>query len=164
MVLEGVEQKPLKFHLDDRGYVYEIVRHTDEIFRAGEFRQLTFSHLFPGAIKAFHFHRKQTDWVACVQGNVRLVLADFREFWNDGKGIEGRESLLRQKVVPKQFFLGEKNPVFLRIPKGIWHGYCALGHQPASIMYVTDQVYDPSDEYRVPWDFFGKELWEIQNK
>jgi len=164
-LINGVELKNLNVFLDDRGYLYEMMRSTDKIFDNSKIKQTTFSHLFPGAVKAFHYHKEQTDWVVCVEGNVKLMLADFRPFLKKGiNSIEGMEEKLKKEIIPHAFYLGERKPVLIKIPKGVWHGYTAVGGKPASIIYFTDQEYNLNDEYRIPWNFFGKELWEVENK
>ncbi|MFH1588612.1 MAG: dTDP-4-dehydrorhamnose 3,5-epimerase family protein [Candidatus Diapherotrites archaeon] len=164
-MIKGVEVKDLKIFLDDRGYLYEITRFNDKIFNGEKIKQTTFSHLFPDAVKAFHYHKNQTDWVVCVEGNVKLIMVDFREHLKKGiASVEGKEEELRNKLVPVVYYLGERKPMLIKVPKGVWHGYTAVGGKPASIIYFTDQVYNSEDEHRIPWDFFGKKLWEVENK
>jgi dTDP-4-dehydrorhamnose 3,5-epimerase len=163
-LIDGVEKKDLSVFLDDRGYLYEILRFNDKIFEGAKFEQITFSHLFPGVVNGFHYHKKQTDWIVCAEGNVRVVLVDFRKHIPAGDGVEGREHELKKVLVPEIHFIGERKPLLLKVPKGVWHGYSAVGNKPASIIYVTDCTYDPNDEFRVPWDFLGKSIWEVENK
>ncbi len=53
----------------------------------------------------------------------------------------------------------------MRIPNGVAHGCRNLGRDPASIIYFTDRHFasDPAecDEGRLPWDFLGKEVWDV---
>jgi dTDP-4-dehydrorhamnose 3,5-epimerase len=164
-LIKDVEVKNLNVFLDDRGYLFEMMRSSDKIFGKAKIKQTTFSHLFPDAVKAFHYHENQTDWVVCVEGNVKLILVDFRSWIKKGiTSIKGLEKEVLEKSIPKIFYLGERKPSLIKIPKGVWHGYTAVGGKPASIIYFTDQTYDLKDEHRIPWDFFGKQLWDVENK
>ena len=72
-IIEGVIVRDLVTHLDERGFFREIIRKTDDFFREG-FGQWSHSLMFNGVIKAWHFHRIQTDWWY-VAGGVALGLA-----------------------------------------------------------------------------------------
>lgn len=141
--LKGVELKELRTFLDDRGSLFEFVKNSEI---KDNILQVTVSRIFPEAIKAFHLHKKQTDWVCCLAGHVKLVL-----FSNDGSA----------KI---EFFLGERKNLLVKIPPEIWHGYKVIGNEPAVILYCTNKEYDPSDEHRRAWNFFGTEVWETKNK
>ncbi len=60
-MINGVVVNNLNVFLDDRGYLYEMMRSSDNIFGGEKILQTTFSHLFPGAVKAFHYHKNQID-------------------------------------------------------------------------------------------------------
>jgi len=42
----------------------------------------------------------------------------------------------------------------VRVPGGFWHGFRALGSEPARLVYFTNRLYDAGspDELRRPWD------------
>jgi dTDP-4-dehydrorhamnose 3,5-epimerase len=42
--------------------------------------------------------------------------------------------------------------VMLKIPIGVYHGYKTVGVEPSLLINFPDQLYDPSDEYRAPYD------------
>jgi dTDP-4-dehydrorhamnose 3,5-epimerase len=115
--------------------------------------QLNYSTLQPGAIKAFHVHRRQTDvWFVPPEDRVLLILVDVRE----GSPTEGQES---------RWVLGDGRAALVRIPPGVAHGCRNLGTQLARILYLTDLEFDPDpqrcDEGRLPWDYVGGEVWEL---
>jgi len=60
-MLDGLKILPLTQHCDDRGRVMEILRKDDPHFVG--FGQAYFSSIYPGVIKAWHAHEKQTDYV-----------------------------------------------------------------------------------------------------
>lgn len=141
-----IETKTLNIFLDDRGYLFEALRKDDKLF-SGIFGQVTVSTIFPGVIKAWHRHYKQTDYTFCVSGNLKLLLAQEK-----GASVE-----------IKEFYLGEKKPLLVKIPPGIWHGYTPLGNKKATIVYLTDTTYNPNDEERKDWRAFG-DVWAVKNK
>ena len=114
--------------------------------------QINYSTIEPGAIKAFHLHRVQTDvWYVPPEDRVLLVLADAR----DGAESEAQ----RMRLV-----LGDTRSALVRIPPGVAHGCRNIGRAPARIVYFTDVLFsaDPqtTDEGRLAWDWLGAEIWE----
>ena len=74
----GVEFKSLVTHPDERGFFRELVRDTDDFFKAG-FAQWSHSKMAKHTVKAWHFHHKQTDWWYVPIGVAQVVLYDNRE-------------------------------------------------------------------------------------
>ncbi len=65
---------------------------------------------FPGVIKAWHFHKIQTDYFCCIAGRARLVLYDPRE------GSPTRGAVM-------EFLLGPDNLSLVVIPPEVYHGF-----------------------------------------
>lgn len=150
--IDGVEVKNLIKHVDDRGFFMEILRDDDELL--SRFGQASMSLSYPGVIKAFHYHKLQDDLWFFPKGNAQVVLYDMRE---DSPTYK----------VTNVFYMGENNPILVKIPKGVAHGYRVLGNEPAIIVYFTTESYrrNEPDEYRIPWD--DKEIgfdWTTQNR
>jgi dTDP-4-dehydrorhamnose 3,5-epimerase len=155
-VIDGVALLPLTRHTDDGGSLTELVRLTDG-HAAGldgfSVRQVNFSELAPGAIKAFHLHVRQTDvWYVPPRDRMLIVLLDARQ----GSKTEGA----RMRLV-----LGDGASRLLRIPPGVAHGVRNVGTEIGRIVYFTDLHFsaEPSscDEGRLPWDFAGADVWEM---
>ena len=137
MPITDVYLKPLVTHSDDRGFFMEILRETDPFFT--RFGQSSVSLMYPGAVKAWHWHKRQDDIWFFASGMAQVGLHDLRE-----------ESPSQGQT--ETYFLGEQNRQVLYIPHGVAHGYRPLGTHPAVLVYHTTQVYDPSDELRIAWD------------
>jgi dTDP-4-dehydrorhamnose 3,5-epimerase len=138
-MIDGVEITELAVHSDDRGFLMEVVKKGNPLFK--EVAQTTYTEAYPGVIKAFHWHRKQTDiWFFC-RGMAEVVLYDLR----DDSPTRGEKNV---------FIMGERAPRLLSIPPGVAHGYRVLGNEPASLFYHTTEAYDPRnpDEERIPHD------------
>ena len=136
-MIDGVKLKKLKVIPDERGFLMEMLRDDDEFFQ--KFGQVYLTVAYPGVVKGWHYHRKQTDHFVCVKGMLKVALYDDRQ----GSPTRGQVN---------EFFLGEQNPALLVIPKGVLHGMKGVGVEPALLINVPDQVYDYADpdEFRVP--------------
>src|SRR5579872_6182741 len=69
-LINGVVVHPCSLWPDDRGYFLEIMRlgKGPAAHFPAETTQISSAISYPGAIKAFHFHRHQTDFWAPVAG------------------------------------------------------------------------------------------------
>ena len=75
--IEGVVIKNLRVIPDERGWLMEILRCDDPQFL--QFGQVYLSTAFPNVVKAWHYHKKQTDNFTCVKGMMKVALYDARE-------------------------------------------------------------------------------------
>src|SRR6059036_2684255 len=154
--IEGVEIVELKRFGDDGGNFTELVRANEgraEALRDFTVHQVNYSEVEPGVIKAFHVHTRQTDvWFVPPSDRMLVVLLDVRK----GSRTEGA----RQRVV-----LGNGASRLLLIPAGVAHGVRNLADRTGRIVYFTDLHFSPEpatcDEGRLPWDFAGKDVWEV---
>ena len=116
-------------------------------------RQINYSEVEPGAIKAFHLHARQTDvWYVPPSDRCLMILVDVRT----GSPTEG---------VSQRLTLGAGASRLVRIPPGVAHGVRNLGGAPARLIYFVDHHFSPDpatcDEARLPWDYLGSDVWEI---
>ena len=134
--IEGVIIKKLKVIPDERGFLMEMLRCDDDFFR--KFGQVYLSVAYPGVVKGWHYHKKQTDHFTVVKGMLKVVLYDKRE----ASPTKGQVN---------EFFVGDKNPVLIVIPPMVAHGVKGLGNEPGYLVNVPDQPYDYDnpDEYRI---------------
>jgi len=150
-MIEGVRLKELKPIPDERGRVMEILRADDELFE--KFGQVYMTTAYPGVVKAWHYHKLQTDNMAVIKGMMKIALYDAR-----------KDSPTCGEV--NEFFLGEHNFKLIRIPKMVYHGFKCVGQEEAIVINVPTQPYDHKhrDEYRldpyenkIPYDWRLKE-------
>jgi dTDP-4-dehydrorhamnose 3,5-epimerase len=114
--------------------------------------QVSAAYNYPGAIKAFHYHCRQSDCFTPVAGLLQIALVDLRK----GSPTFG----LRNTI-----YSGALRPWQVLIPPGVGHGYKVLGIEPALLVYATSRFYDPQDEGRIPYN--DPEInydWETQHK
>lgn len=137
--IEDVWVKRLVVHPDERGRLMEILRSDDDGFR--KFGQVYMTTTYPGVVKAWHLHKIQDDNFCCVSGMVKLVLFDDRA-----------DSPTRGSV--KEYFIGDHNPLLVRVPPGVLHGWKCISESEAIVINASTEPYDPEapDEYREPFD------------
>jgi dTDP-4-dehydrorhamnose 3,5-epimerase len=154
--IEGVRIVELKRHADDGGSMTELARLMDgrpEALADFTVRQVNYSEMAPGALKAFHLHQRQTDvWYVPSSDRLLIVLLDVRK--------HSRTEGMRMRVM-----LGNGASRLLVIPPGVAHGARNLGAETGRIIYFTDVHFsaEPSacDEGRLPWDFAGPDVWDM---
>ncbi len=135
-MIEGVKVKKLKVIPDERGRLMEMLRCDDDLFI--DFGQTYMTTAYPGVVKGWHYHKKQTDNFVVVKGMMKVVLYDSRE-----------ESSTYKEV--NEFFMGEHNPMLLQIPTFVFHGFKCVSEVEAICINVPTHPYnyDQPDEYRV---------------
>lgn len=152
--IDNVVYQSLKKSRSLEGWFMEHMRLSESLVEGlqtpFELRQLSVSKALPKRINAFHLHPKATqDELWCViEGTLKVWLVDIRQ---DSKTCG----------VKRSFLLSGEEPALLYIPSGVAHGYKA-GDQGALLLYAMNAQFNASDpnEGRLPWNYFGKELWE----
>ncbi len=150
-MIEGVRIKTLKVICDERGRLMEILRSDDELFT--KFGQVYMTTAYPGVVKAWHYHKYQTDNMSVVKGIMKIVLYDDRE----GSKTKGELN---------QFFVGEHNPILVSIPEMVYHGFKCISETEAIVINIPTNIfnYKQPDEYRIdphkndiPYDWSRKD-------
>jgi dTDP-4-dehydrorhamnose 3,5-epimerase len=152
--IAGVEITPLRLWPDDRGYFLEVARFGQGLVAGFETSQTQVSAAwsYPGTVKAFHYHLRQTDFWVPAKGMFQVALVDLRK---DSATFGLRNTL----------YIGSLRPWQLLVPPGIGHGYKVIGEDAGMLVYVTNRHYDPQDEGRLPHDHPGINYdWETQHK
>ena len=150
----GVWYRPLKKHRALEGDFMELLRCTDGQVEGLPVtfapRQFSCSSAAPGRINAFHLHPKEEqDEIWCTMAGSLLVwLVDVRA---ESPTCGNRWCQL----------LSAEEPGLLYIPAGVAHGYRA-GVDGAMLFYAINVQFNPTvpNEGRLPWDYWGAELWE----
>jgi dTDP-4-dehydrorhamnose 3,5-epimerase len=136
-MLPGIVVKPLKRFADERGFFTEIMRGDwVEVFQEG-IVQANMSYSYPGMVRAWHRHeRGQVDHFLAVKGALKICAYD-----DETREID---EIVSSVEVPQ----------VVRIPGHYWHGFKAVGNEPAVLVYFVNRLYDYSDpdEIRRPWN------------
>ncbi len=98
----------------------------------------------PGSVRAWVFHRRQSDRLACTNGSFKVVLYDVRP----GSPTYGKLNVLD---------VGAANRLLVTIPPLVIHGVQNVGDVTASFVNMPTRAYDPAnpDKARLPKDHPG---------
>lgn len=152
--IDGVKAVDLKLFTDDGGEFTELVRLKGNKIKAlPEFtvKQISWSRMLPGTVKAFHLHHRQADlWFVSPFDRLLVGLADLRK--------DSPTYNVKMRLV-----LGGGASKLLYIPKGVAHGAGNIWSSPMTLVYFTDQEFSAlnPDEGRLPYDLFGEDFWKI---
>lgn len=147
-MISGVEIKKLKALPDERGRLMEILRSDDDLFL--QFGQIYMTTGYPGVVKAWHYHKKQWDNFCVLKGMLKVVLYDGRE-----------DSPTKGELM--ELFMGDFNPILVRIPPQVFHGFKCISEQEAILINIPTETYnyDSPDEFRIhPHDNDIPYSWE----
>jgi dTDP-4-dehydrorhamnose 3,5-epimerase len=137
-MLKGIKIKHLNRFPDERGFFTEIMRKDwKDLFGNDSIAQANLSLTFPSVIRAWHRHLKgQTDYFIALKGIIKICAYD-----------EKTEEL-------NEIISSGQNLQAVRMPGHYWHGFKALGNEPATLLYFTTNLYDYNspDEERRPWN------------
>jgi dTDP-4-dehydrorhamnose 3,5-epimerase len=153
-LIDGVAIQPLTIWPDDRGYFAEVFRFGRGLVESypSATTQVSCALSYPGTIKAFHYHRRQTDFWAPLVGMFQVALVDLRR---DSRTFGHRNTI----------YVGQLRSWAILIPPGVAHGYKVIGSEAAVLVYATDRFYDPSDEGRIVYNDADIAYdWETQRK
>ena len=134
--IRGSSVRELSVYPDDRGRLFEILRNDDPAFI--RFGQVYVTTAFPGIVKAWHRHQKQTDHFCLIQGRARFALYDPRPDSPTCGQVDEIEC-------------DGEHPRLIVIPNLVYHGFKNIGDIDVICMNCPTEVYDPSapDEERV---------------
>jgi dTDP-4-dehydrorhamnose 3,5-epimerase len=137
-MLKGIRIKPVSRYPDERGFFTEVMRKDwKDLFAEDTIAQANLSFTYPNIIRAWHRHLKgQTDYFLALKGSIKICAFD-----------EKTEEI--NEIISSGLDLQ-----VVRMPGHYWHGFKALGNEPAMLLYFTTNLYDPAnpDEERKPWN------------
>jgi len=149
-MIHGVIITPLKQIFDERGKVMHMLREDSPAFT--RFGEIYFSCVHPGAIKAWHLHKRMTLNYAVISGEIKCVLYDDRP-----------DSPTCGKV--QEYFLSPENYNLLTVPPLVWNGFKAIGDRSAIVANCATMPHDPDEIERKPaFDSGIPYDWQIRHK
>ena len=153
-LIEGVRVRAYDLWPDDRGYFLEVVRIKQGL--AADFRPGDDAGLGRAQLSGHH------QGVSLSPASDRPVGACAGHV----PGGAGRSaSRLVHLRVKNTLYTGALKPWQILIPPGVGHGYKVIGESAAMLIYVTNRLYDPKDEGRIPYNDPSIAYdWELQHK
>jgi UDP-2-acetamido-2,6-beta-L-arabino-hexul-4-ose reductase len=135
-MIDGVQVLKLDIKRDDRGWLAEILRESQN--RAGSgIKQLYVTVGNAGKTRGKHYHRRKTEWFCVVSGTGQLLLKDTRT---------GEEA-----TIP----MGGNHMVTVCIPPHVAHAITNSGKDPLFLMVMVSEEFDPADPDTIPLNFAG---------
>jgi dTDP-4-dehydrorhamnose 3,5-epimerase len=133
-MIHGVAVTPLRQILDERGKIMHMLRSDAPHFQ--QFGEIYFSGVYPGAIKAWHIHRKMTLNYAVVVGHIKMALYDDRA-----------DSPTKGELM--ELFIGESNYNLVTVPPLVWNGFKGVGTTMALVANCATIPHDPAEIERL---------------
>ena len=156
--IAGLEVLSLSQFSDDGGNFVEIARFAQGgvqgLSTPFQPAQVSMSTMMPGVVKAFHVHKKQDDlWFVPPQQHLLVNCVDLRD---ESESFD----------VHVRLILGGSQAKLLRIPAGVAHGAANVSQSMTTLFYFTSEQFnmDDPDEFRLPWNHFGSEMWELSKE
>jgi len=140
-MIDGVEVHNLQVNTDERGHLVEMYREDWDTYDPDPAMSY-YSMTYPGIVRAWHRHHEgQIDHFVCPKGRIKIGIYDERE----NSPTEGELNT---------FVAGEHDQKVVRIPGKCWHGFKAIGDDPAFLINFPTKLYDYEnpDEERIPYD------------
>jgi len=108
----------------------------------------------PSTIRAFHGHLKEAKYVYVAKGSAIVAAVELDDIKSPSKN---------KKV--NRFILSDKKPQVLFIPPKYANGFRPLEEDTRILFFSTSSLEESKgDDYRFPVDYWGKEVWEIENR
>ncbi|OGV97415.1 sugar epimerase [Microgenomates group bacterium RBG_16_45_19] len=105
-------------------------------------------------IRAWHGHRKEAKYVYVARGAIILGAVKLTDYKQPSK-----------KAKVERLILSAEKPQVVYIPPGYANGFRALTVGTIVIFFSTATLTEStSDDYRFPYDYWGKSMWQAANR
>ncbi len=152
--MENLSNKPVLIEggiaIDDRGRLIFV---NDFDFK-GVKRFYMIENLSTDVIRAFHGHRKDAKYILVISGSAIVAAVEMNDCRHPNKN---------NKVY--RFVLSSRKPCILYIPSSYANGFKALEQNTKIIFFSTSSLEESeNDDFRFPYDYWGKAIWEVDNR
>ena len=148
-MIHGVVISPLRQIADERGKIMHMLRNDAPHFQG--FGEIYFSCVHPGAIKAWHIHKRMTLNYAVPHGSIQLVIYD------DRPTSPSRGEIMELSLSPDNYCL-------VTIPPLVWNGFKGMGNQMSIVANCATIPHDPEEiERRDPFDPEFPYDWKLKH-
>jgi dTDP-4-dehydrorhamnose 3,5-epimerase len=150
-LIAGIRLTAFPLGSDDSKVFNEIAKQGEgftDIFPAAT-SEVSASYSRPGTIKAFVYHKAQTVYWVPTAGLLQVALVDMRK----------RSPTFGTK---NTLYIGALRQWQVLIPCGVAHAYKVIGREPSTLLCLTNQFYDPSEQDRVRYNDIAINYdWEL---
>ena len=145
-MIEGVHLTQLKDIATNGGSVLHAMKKSDDGFRG--FGEAYFSVVNYGIVRGWKKHREMTLNLVVPVGEIKIVL------------IDGRESY--ENANPCEFILSRKYYCRLTIPPGVWVGFQGLSTGENMLLNLSNVLHDPTESDHKDISHFSYD-WNLQS-
>ncbi len=151
--IDGVRVVELPNFVGEDGDFTELLRLENgevEKFPGFKLAQINRTKVYPGTVKAWHFHYKQDEvWHVMPSSHLLVGLWDLRKNSNT-TGVSTRLGI------------GGGKASLMYIPRGVAHGYANFSNAVGEVLYFVNNKFNlqEPDELRLPWDSNGSTFWQ----
>ncbi|MFX1413270.1 MAG: NAD-dependent epimerase/dehydratase family protein [Promethearchaeota archaeon] len=136
--------------VDDRGYL----NFANDFNFYGVKRFYQVQNFSTSTIRAFHGHMNEAKYVYIAKGSAIVAAVKLDDFKSPSK---------HQNV--NRYILSDKHPQILFIPPRYANGFRPLEEDTRVIFFSTSSLEESKgDDYRFPADYWGKQIWEVENR
>ena len=133
-LIDGLSLTEVDKIYNSKGSVLKFIDQNSKEFLS--FGEVYFSEVLKGHIKAWKFHKKQTQIFVVPVGKIKVALYDSRKKSHTYKKLN-------------EITLGVKSDYFrLKIPPKIWYGFESLVEK-SLIVNMTDIIHDPKESIKM---------------
>ena len=101
-----------------------------------------------------HLHLKEGKYIFVNSGSIILGVVHLDKTSNPSKSKE-----------ITRIILSSKKPQIVYVPPGYANGFRVIEENTKITFYSTASLEESEgDDYRYPFDYWGKEIWEIENR
>jgi dTDP-4-dehydrorhamnose 3,5-epimerase len=105
-------------------------------------------------IRAFHGHMKEGKYFYVPSGTILLCAAPMSDPKDPSK-----------EVKVERLVMSAKKPRIVFIPPGYANGFRSLEKNTSIVIFSTSSLEESKgDDYRFPYDYWGTEIWEVENR
>jgi len=105
-------------------------------------------------IRAFHGHMNEAKYIYVTKGSAIVAAVKLDNIKSPSKNQE-----------VNRYILSDKHPQILFIPPKYANGFRPLEDDTRIIFFSTSSLEESKgDDYRFPADYWGKEIWEVENR
>ena len=136
--------------IDDRGFL--IFANDFKFLGVKRFYQV--SNFSKSVIRAFHGHLEEAKYIYIAKGSAIVAAVRLDNMESPSKNLE-----------VQRFILSDKQPKILFIPPNYANGFKSLEDDTRIIIFSTSSLEErEGDDYRFPADYWGKKIWEVENR
>ncbi len=103
-------------------------------------------------VRAFHGHLKEGKFVLVASGGAIVAAVRFDDPVKPNRDAK-----------PHRFVLSDRQPQILYVPAGYANGFRPLEPKTKILFFSTATLEDSAkDDYRFPYDYWGKDVWDVE--